>query len=367
MTAGQACLRKGPGLDETSTLPIDQETQADHAHGDSRGRHRYCRTGRRPLAASGNLGCCHEPGGIQCRGRAETAEWPAAREQADLGKRDPGQPEQRAGPAAAVSGRGRRQAGLVRPARRVRRRRRTRPERELRTETGQHRNQRPGRSTDRHTRLADPGAESVRASGREVRRRPGLQPHPDRRARTHRLPARQIPAGGGSRTRLQPVHPHRRLNHRLQRADRRDRQRPIRCHPPNQHRTPGARRPHRGQAQARTVRGVVGRPAVREGLRRRPADRLPQHRCGPAADRGARAVHLRARPHRRSRSPNVLVPQREHPLPQFPGGLAGPFRARPPVGEQAHLPGAQHWWPSDARWRWSTRTGRRPRRRACPR
>jgi hypothetical protein len=39
----------------------------------------------------------------------------------------------------------------------------------------------------------------------------------------------------------------------------------------------GARDPHRRPVQARPVRRVLGGHAVRQGLRRRPADRLPQH------------------------------------------------------------------------------------------
>ena len=54
-----------------------------------------------------------------------------------------------------------------------------------------------------------------------------------------------------------------------------------------------------GPSAARPVRRVLGRPAVRQGLRRRPADRVPQHRRRPAADRGARALHLRARAEQR--------------------------------------------------------------------
>ena len=53
------------------------------------------------------------------------------------------------------------------------------------------------------------------------------------------------------------------------------------------------------------VRRVVGRPAVRQGLRRRPADRLHQHRRRPAADRGARALDLRAR--RSTRRPTTAA------------------------------------------------------------
>jgi hypothetical protein len=48
VNAGQFCLRKGPGSDETSTLSNDQETDADHAHRVS-GRDRCRPTGGRSL------------------------------------------------------------------------------------------------------------------------------------------------------------------------------------------------------------------------------------------------------------------------------------------------------------------------------
>ena len=51
-----------------------------------------------------------------------------------------------------------------------------------------------------------------------------------------RLPAGELPAGRRRRAGVQPVHPHRRLADRLQRADRRDRRRPVRRRPPHEHR-----------------------------------------------------------------------------------------------------------------------------------
>ncbi len=142
---------------------------------------------------------------------------------------------------------------------------------------------------------------------------------------------------------LQPVHPDRRLADGLQRADRRHRRRPLRRRPSHEHRRPGARRPHRGTVGARPVRGVVGRPAVRQGLRRRPADRLHQHRRRPAADRGARTLHLRARARqgglqRRRRLPR-LRPRAAVRLHQRPdrsrqqgvAGLRPPGQGRPRV------------------------------------
>ena len=50
-----------------------------------------------------------------------------------------------------------------------------------------------------------------------------------------------------------------------------------------------------------------------------------------------------------------------------PVALRGPFGPGRGVGEQAQLARCAAAWPSGGRWRWSSRTGRRPRRRACPR
>ena len=118
----------------------------------------------------------------------------------------------------------------------------------------------------------------------------------------------------------------------LQRADRRHRRRSVRRRPPHGHRRPGARHPHRRQVGSRTVCGVVGRPAVREGLRRRTADHLHLHRRRPAAERGARALDIRAgarqgRLQRRGRLPRlrpraaVRVRERTDRLEQH--GVAG--------------------------------------------
>ena len=50
------------------------------------------------------------------------------------------------------------------------------------------------------------------------------------------FPLANFQPGAVARTGLQPVHPHRRLADRLQRADRRDRRRPVRRRAPHQHR-----------------------------------------------------------------------------------------------------------------------------------
>ena len=50
-----------------------------------------------------------------------------------------------------------------------------------------------------------------------------------------------------------------------------------------------------GPFRAGSVRGVLRRPVVRQGVRRRPADRLPQHRRRPAAYLGTRALDVCAR------------------------------------------------------------------------
>ena len=173
-----------------------------------------------------------------------------------------------------VQGQGERRDGLVRAARLLRRRPRARPGRQLRAQARQHRNRLPRVRAAGDARVADTGREPVRPGGRRLPGRTGLQPDPDRRAWAGRLPARQPPARRGRRAGLQPVHPDRRLGRRLQRADRRHRRRPVRRRPPHQHRRPGARRPHRPRLAARPVPGIVGRHALRQGLRRRPADRL---------------------------------------------------------------------------------------------
>ena len=59
------------------------------------------------------------------------------------------------------------------------------------------------------------------------------------------FPLAKLPAGRRRRPGLQPVHPDRRLADRVQRADRRDRRRPVRRRPPHEHRRPRARHPHR--------------------------------------------------------------------------------------------------------------------------
>ena len=96
-----------------------------------------------------------------------------------------------------------------------------------------------------------------------------------------------------------------------------------------------------GAVGARAVRRVLGRPAVREGLRRRPADRLHLDRCRPAADRGARALDLRAGARqgglqRRRRLPRLRprAPVRLHQRPdrrrqRGGAGLRPPDQGRP--------------------------------------
>ena len=62
------------------------------------------------------------------------------------------------------------------------------------------------------------------------------------------FPLAKFQPGAVAGYRLQPVHPDRRLADRVQRADRRDRRRPVRRRPPHEHRRPGARHPHRRAA-----------------------------------------------------------------------------------------------------------------------
>ena len=64
----------------------------------------------------------------------------------------------------------------------------------------------------------------------------------------------------------------------------------------HRHRRPRLGSPHRRTLCTRPVRRVLGRPAVCQRLRRRPADRLHQHRRRTAAHRGLGALNLRASP-----------------------------------------------------------------------
>ena len=57
--------------------------------------------------------------------------------------------------------------------------------------------------------------------------------------------------------------------------------------------------------------------------------------------------------------------QRQHPGPERAGGLARPFRAGLGLGEEVELAGAQQGGHLMHAWRWSSRTGRRPRRRTA--
>ena len=68
-----------------------------------------------------------------------------------------------------------------------------------------------------------PGAEHVRPGGRRLPGCAGLQPDADRRAGPDRLPVGELPARRRRRPGVQPVHSHRRVDDRLQRADRRHR------------------------------------------------------------------------------------------------------------------------------------------------
>ena len=178
-------------------------------------------------------------------------------------------------------GHGGRQDGLVRPARRVRRRRCARPGCQLRAQARQPRHRLPRLRADGDARVADPGRESVRPGGRRTSRarrtsarRGSPQPGPGG------FPLAQRPARRGRGPGLQPVHPHRRIADRLQRADRRDRRRAVRRRAPHEHARSRARRPHRRAVASGPVPRVLGRHAVRQGLRRRPADRLPRTDAG---------------------------------------------------------------------------------------
>ena len=109
------------------------------------------------------------------------------------------------------------------------------------------------------------------------------------------FPLAKFQPGAVAGTGLQPVHPDRRLADRLQRADRRDRGRPVRRRPPHEHRRPRARHPHRRAAapQGQYAESWVDLLFVK-GFDAGAADRLHLDRRRPAADRGARALDLRA-------------------------------------------------------------------------
>ena len=224
---------------DSSKDPIDARRAAPADH--------FARNARRSAGRSGRvrsvrLGGNQAPGEPQARqgrrrrqrsrGRPRPAERPASAQQVDARERDPGQPRQRDRPAPDLPGRRAcpRQpqpdrAGLVRPARRLRRRPRARSWRQLRAEARQHRDRRPGSRADGHRGQPVAAGEPVRAGRDPFPGRARLQPDADRCARPDRLPADELPARRRRRPRLQPVHPDRGLRRRLQRADHRGRQR----------------------------------------------------------------------------------------------------------------------------------------------
>ena len=117
--------------------------------------------------------------------------------------------------------------------------------RQLRAEAGEHRDQRPGRRADRHAGEPDAAGRirSARRSSTSPARRTSAPA--GRGAGTERVPAGQVPARRGGRSRLQPVHQDRRLGRHVRRADRRHRRRPVRRGAPLEHSRSGAECPHR--------------------------------------------------------------------------------------------------------------------------
>ena len=102
--------------------------------------------------------------------------------------------------------------GLVRAARRLRRRARPRPGRQLRAQARQHRDRLPRLRADGDARLAHARPEPVRAGGRQLPGRAGLQPDPDRaRPGPSGFPLAKFQPGAVAGHGLQPVHPDRRL------------------------------------------------------------------------------------------------------------------------------------------------------------
>ncbi len=225
-------------------------------------------------------------------------------------------------PGHRVQGHAERGEGLVRPARRLGPGNRARPGRQLRAQARQPRDRRPGGRADGDARVADPRPEQVRAGGRRLPGCAGLQPDPDREPGPTGFPLANFQPGAVAGPGYSPFIRIAGSDDRLQRADRRHRRRAVRRRPPHEHRRPRARRPHRRPRSPGPVRGVLGRPAVREGLRRRPADRLHLDRRRPAADLRARALDVRSRARqgalqRRRRLPRLRprAPVRIHQRP----------------------------------------------------
>ena len=214
--------------------------------------------------------------------------------------------------------------------------------RQLRAEAGQHRDRRPGCRADGDRGQPFASGQSVRAGGDPFPGRPGLQPDADRGPWTDRLSAEElqpravatngyspfiriagsdvvynapiIAAGNGRSSSFDVVH-HTNTEDRV------------------------LERPHRRTVGSRPVRRVLCRPAVRQGVRLRPADRLPQHRRRPAADGGARALDVRARAQRR-------VLQRRRRLPRLRPGAPVRLHQRPdrrqqPAGTRVPAPRAR--------------------------
>ena len=192
-------------------------------------------------------------------------------------------------------GKAQRRDRLVRPARRLRPGDRARPGRQLRAQARQPRHRRPGGRADGDARVADAGPEQVRAGGRRLPGRAGLQPDPDRRARAR--PASRWRSSSRAPSPAPGYSPFIRIAgsptvYSAPIVATGDGPFDVVHHTNTGDRVLGIH--IAGPSAPGPVRGVVGRPAVREGLRRRPADRLHLDRRRPAADRGARALDLRA-------------------------------------------------------------------------
>ena len=269
-------------------------------------------------------------------------ERPAAARPSDRGERDPGRPEQGVGPPAALQGQAERPDRLVRPARRLGPGDRARPRRQLRAQAQQHRDRRPGGRADGDARLAD--ARTRTSSGRRVvnfQGAPDFSPTRIAEPGPTGFPLAKFQPGavagpgyspfiriaGSPTVYSAPIvatgdGPFDVVHH----TNTGDRVLGIHIAGPS---APGQ------------YAGVVGRPAVREGLRRRPADRLHLDRRRPAADLGARALDLRAGARqgglqRRRRLPRLrpraAVRLRQRPDRRRQQGVAGlraPGQGRP--------------------------------------
>ena len=150
-------------------------------------------------AVTAGVAIAGSKGAHRLRERPRTDQRSAASRPPDRGERDPGEPEQRVGAPAALPGhREQRHAergeGLVRPARRPEGNR-ARPGCQLCVQARQPRDRRPGGRAERDGQVADTRPEQVRAGGRRLPGRAGLQPEQNRGAQPTGFPLANFQPG----------------------------------------------------------------------------------------------------------------------------------------------------------------------------